>query len=47
MTIIGHEDFIKMSNINKESSNTMGFGVTTVDQLCLWAVGEAILSLMP
>ena len=35
MAIIGHEDFIKMSNITKESSNTMGFRVTMEDQLCL------------
>ena len=38
MAIIGHEDFIRLSNLNKESSSTMGYGVATVDQLCLRAV---------
>ena len=32
-------DFIKMSNLNMESSSTMGFRVTMVGHMYLWALG--------
>ena len=38
-------DFIKMSNLNLGSSNTMGFRVMMVDNMYLWAVGRSQITM--
>ena len=39
MAIIGLEEFIKMSNLNKNVYNTIGFRSTVVDHMWLCSLG--------